>query len=203
VDDLCWKVPLLVLHDFDKAGFSILATLQRTTRRYSFRNSVKVKDLGLRLADVEAHGLEAEDVGYDSNPTYNLRENGATPEEIAFLYDGSGGGQRVELNAFASDELIAWIEEKLEEHGIKKMVPDEADLTVAYRRALHVALVRTHISEIEEKAKNAAEEAEIPDGLADTIRERLDADREIPWDAAMAAVAEEAVENEEIILPDD
>ena len=34
-------VPLLVLHDFDKAGFSILSTLRRNTRRYSFSGKPK------------------------------------------------------------------------------------------------------------------------------------------------------------------
>jgi hypothetical protein len=39
VDRLCatHKVPLLVLHDFDKSGFSILGTLRRDTRRYAGR----------------------------------------------------------------------------------------------------------------------------------------------------------------------
>ena len=41
VDELCsrYSIPLFVLHDFDKAGFSIAATLQRDTRRYKFRKS--------------------------------------------------------------------------------------------------------------------------------------------------------------------
>ena len=59
IDKLCrHQVPLLVLHDFDKAGFSIIGTLTRDTRRYSFDNKVEVIDLGLRLADVRALGLE-------------------------------------------------------------------------------------------------------------------------------------------------
>ena len=42
-------IPLLVLHDFDKSGFSIVGTLRRATRRYSFANPIEVIDLGLRL----------------------------------------------------------------------------------------------------------------------------------------------------------
>ena len=62
-------------------------------------------DLGLRLEDVD--GLETEDVyvGSPSKARWNLQENGATPEEIDFLLE-----QRVELNAFASDEFVQWIE---------------------------------------------------------------------------------------------
>ena len=64
VERLCavHAVPLLVLHDFDKAGFSIAGTLQRSTRRYRFGHghAANVIDLGLRLEDVD--GLETEDV---------------------------------------------------------------------------------------------------------------------------------------------
>jgi hypothetical protein len=48
VETLCEThgVPLLLLHDFDKFGFSIAGTLQRATRRFSFRTNFKVIDLG-------------------------------------------------------------------------------------------------------------------------------------------------------------
>jgi hypothetical protein len=38
VDEMCsdHEIPLLLLHDFDKSGFSIAGTLQRDTRRYEF-----------------------------------------------------------------------------------------------------------------------------------------------------------------------
>src|SRR5262249_5445877 len=114
------QIPLLVLRDFDKSGFSIVGTLQRDTRRYSFQNPVRVIDLGLRLEDVEAWGLQSEEVVYGkSDPTDNLRKNGATEAEIAFLVDyqrsryGHYVGRRVELNAFTSSDLITWIEGQL------------------------------------------------------------------------------------------
>ena len=60
IDNLCQRqVPLLVLHDLDKAGLSILGTLKRNTRRFTFNNQAKVIDLGLRLADVRKLGLGA------------------------------------------------------------------------------------------------------------------------------------------------
>jgi hypothetical protein len=68
VEELCaaHAVPLLILHDFDKAGFSIVGTLKRSTRRYRFGHghAANVIDLGLRLADVD--GLETEDVHFES-----------------------------------------------------------------------------------------------------------------------------------------
>ena len=61
-DEMCsaHDIPLLLLHDFDKAGFSIAGTLQRDTRRYEFQNNITTIDLGLSLSDVEAMGLESE-----------------------------------------------------------------------------------------------------------------------------------------------
>jgi hypothetical protein len=52
-DTLCalYDIPLLVFHDFDKAGFSIFGTLQKNTRRYSFRNPIKIIDMSMRLAE--------------------------------------------------------------------------------------------------------------------------------------------------------
>src|SRR5205823_398876 len=95
VEHLCAQqnIPLLVLHDFDKAGFSIAGTLQQSTRRYSFSRSFKIIDLGLRLEDID--GLESEEVEYqqsDETLVANLKANGATAEEIEFLRTG-----RVEL----------------------------------------------------------------------------------------------------------
>jgi hypothetical protein len=126
-DKICreYKIPLLLLHDFDKNGFSIAGTMQRDTRRFSFRGGFKVIDLGLRLDDVRALGLEAsaEDVfdrGRASARMNNMLINGATEEEASFMLN-----KRVELNALTSDQLVAFIERKLTEHGIKKIVPND------------------------------------------------------------------------------
>jgi hypothetical protein len=60
IDKICGNndLPLFVLHDFDIAGFMILGTLHRDTRRYQFSNPIEPIDLGLRLEDIA--GLERE-----------------------------------------------------------------------------------------------------------------------------------------------
>jgi hypothetical protein len=51
VDNLCTAdVPLLILHDFDKSGFSICATIAKSTPRYKFKNDINVIDLGMAEA---------------------------------------------------------------------------------------------------------------------------------------------------------
>jgi hypothetical protein len=172
-----YRVPLLVLHDFDKSGFSILGTLQRDTRRYVFRNSIQVIDLGLRLEDVEAHELETESVHHTSDPASNLRENGATAEESKFLRT-----RRVELNAFASAPFIAWIERKLEQHGVAKLLPDPECLALAYRRGVASAYVRSRFDAIVEAAQDHAGEATVPDNLGALVAERMRTDHALAWD---------------------
>ena len=46
------QIPLFVLRDFDKAGFTGAATFQRSNRRYTYKRQFEVVDLGLRLEDV-------------------------------------------------------------------------------------------------------------------------------------------------------
>jgi hypothetical protein len=190
VDQLCavHAVPLLVLHDFDKSGFSIVGTLQRSTRRYRFGHghAANVIDLGLRLEDIE--GLETEDVVHQSDPASNLRENGATAEEIAFLRT-----RRVELNAFASDEFIEWIEGKLQQHGIAKVVPDRDTLAKAYRRMRRQALVQGRIHEALAELDDEEEEVEpppVPDNLIGRIKEWLSDDPALRWDAVLREIAQ-------------
>jgi hypothetical protein len=198
VDRICHdhRIPLLVLHDFDKSGFSIVGTLQRDTRRFQFRNEIEVIDLGLRLDDVRKWELEDEAVLYgNSDPTDNLRENGATKEEIKFLCDGgvSTGyrGRRVELNAFTSADLIAWLEGKLKEYGVGKIVPEGESLEQAYRRALTASLFNRQVDELLRKAREEAAAAPLPDGLAKQLRTRLKRERARPWDEVLATIVDE------------
>ena len=135
IDEVCGDsgLPLFVLHDFDVAGFMILGTLQRDTRRYQFSNNLEVIDVGLRLADIE--GLEREPAAATKTSPAILRdqlaENGADDAEIDILLK-----ERVELNAMASDALIAMIERKLKAYGLKKVIPDD-DLLAETYRAFH------------------------------------------------------------------
>ncbi len=198
VENVCGRhdIPLFLLRDFDKAGFAIAASFQKDTRRYQFSQSFEVVDLGLRLDDVETWGLDSEPVHYTADPRGNLEENGATPEEIAFLCEGGQGkhfyGRRVELNAFTSPDFIEWIEGKLQEHGVGKIVPDEDTLKDAYARAVKVAVVNKAIAAALDGAEDAAEKHPMPETLGAAIQTELEATPEATWDKV---VAERAAEN--------
>ena len=201
VDILCsiYRVPLLVLHDFDKAGFSIVGTLRRDTRRYEFKNNIEVIDLGLRLEDIE--GLPTEGVSYGIgattrraiDPGPNLRKNGATPEEVDFIRGRHGysgyQGQRVELNAFTSRQLVDWIETKLQQHGIAKVIPDVDTLGVAYRRAIAERYFNKESVRLTKAANRIGGKATPPDDLDRRVRVLLRRQPELPWEEAVNRVA--------------
>jgi hypothetical protein len=202
VDRLCgqYDVPLLVLHDFDKSGFSIIGTLRRDTRRYSFTNAIRVVDLGLRLQDVEHWGLEAEFVAYGkSNPSMNLYENGATKEEVAFLFDEERSsweqhvGQRVELNAFSSRDLVTWIEQGLIRHGVKKVLPNADALQAAFRRSAAQAILKRRVEEVISEANEEAECLTLPATLESDIKARMGTEPTLPWDRIVSDAAAELV----------
>jgi len=177
-------IPILVLHDFDKSGFSIVGTLQRDTRRYAFSGAANVIDIGLRGSDVG--GLPSEYVSYGRNKQAirdNLEQNGADASEIEFLLT-----RRVELNAFPSDEFVAWIEGKLKEHGVKKVVPDKETLTDAYHRMRRQIAVQEAIDEALEEL-GEEKKGRVPARLDERIRKAMKKSPAMRWDAALRAIA--------------
>jgi len=189
VERLCGEsgIPLFILHDFDKAGLAIASTLQRDTRRYQFKEAIQTIDLGLRLDDVIALGLEdaaeeAFDKGSEEARADNLAQNGATDEEIDFLLE-----RRVELNALPSDRLITFIEQKLIANGVGKLVPNADMLAAAYQSNIRTA----RINEVVDRAILEAtdEDVTVPDDLADQVADLLRARPSWRWDAAVAEIA--------------
>ena len=187
IDEVCGEhdLPLFVLHDFDVAGFLILGTLQRDTRRYTFENKIEVVDLGLRLDDIQ--GLEKEPAAASKIDKRILREqlaeNGATDEEIAFLVN-----DRVELNAMPSDDLVAMIERKLNAYGLEKVVPDDDTLEAAYRAFHRSRGLRKAFAEIEKGYDAKAKDVAVPKDLQNSVRAILDKHRDLRWDDAVRLV---------------
>jgi hypothetical protein len=178
IDEMCGLngIPALVLHDFDKSGMSILGTLQNDNRRYEFKHSPRIIDLGLRLEDVG--DLESESYDPGGGVDDNLRSNGATEEEIKFLKH-----RRVELNAFASDEFVSFIERKLDKNGIKKVVPDRNILAKAYRLFVESSRVEKIVKA--ELAKVSHDSVAVPKDLEKRVRRMLAKFPAIPWDIAV------------------
>ena len=82
IDEVCGdnNLPLFVLHDFDVAGFIILGTLSRDTRRYTFDKRDRSRRLGPSAR--RRRGLESEPAAASKIDRRVLREqlaeNGAS-----------------------------------------------------------------------------------------------------------------------------
>ena len=176
------------LHDFDVSGFSIFGTLGTNSRRYRFNNSVRVIDIGLRLADAQALSLQSEPVPREDPRKWTkrmrtLQRHGATPEEIEFLRT-----QRVELNAMTSPQLIAFIESKLAEHGVTKLIPDSKIIEQQARRVIKDRLTREALDRVAGRIAKETEATALPKNLKGLVTRLLKKHPELPWDAAVAEI---------------
>lgn len=186
-------IPTYVLRDFDKSGFSIAHTLCNDTRRFQFTDEPKVIDLGLRLEDVEQMQLQSEEVSYPKgkDPRKNLAECGATEAEQHFLVSKGEErwgwrGHRVELNAMDSRTFLNFIDRKLQQHGVQKVVPDHDTLAQAY---VHACKCK-HIQEVVQKAMESwsAEAIQIPEDLESVVHQKLIGTTR-SWDDVVQAIA--------------
>ena len=115
-----------------------------------------------------------------------LEHNGATEDEITFLMEG----QRVELNAMTSDQFVAFVEDKLTEAGIAKVVPPKDQLAEAYRLFAR----SKEIEEAVEKATAELDEEEIaaPVDIEARVRAYLAEHPDEPWEDAVRHAADSA-----------
>jgi hypothetical protein len=198
-DEICSKfdIPLLTLTDFDKTGFAISGTLRRDTRRYEFRNVIEVISLGLSLDDVRTLGL-AEQFEHQFVPKArretmeeNLRENGASEDEIAFMFaDWSARSlRRVELNALTSPQMVEFIERKLKANDIEKIVPSTESLAQAYRLFARNDKVQEVVDEAIKEIDDDEDEIEVPADLEKRVRDYLVKHPTVRWDQAVQEVA--------------
>jgi hypothetical protein len=183
---------VLVAHDFDVSGFSIFGTLGSDGRRYRFHNDVHIVDLGLRLSDVEALGLDSEPVktsGDWSARAATLAAHGASVTEIRFLRH-----RRVELNAMPADLFVQFLERKLAEQGIGKVVPDNDVLVQHARHVLTRALTNKALEAMRAKAEEDASSIPLPSKLHEQVVAALRRQPDIPWDVAVANIARKALQ---------
>jgi hypothetical protein len=198
VDEVCRQdggVPLLVVHDFDKAGFEISQSLTRVSRwaeandrvAYHFKNKINVIDLGLRLTDVEQYGLASETVTFKGK---FAKDSICTEDEKQFLRSN----QRVELNAFTSPQFIEWLEGKLRTNGLhERLIPNDSVLVTAYRRAFAVAKLNHELEDLFDDAIADAGGVRLPDDLHNMIREEMELSS-VSWDEALYAIAQRYLE---------
>jgi len=132
---------LFVLHDADPDGYNIARTLREETARMP-GYAVDIIDLGLRWDDAMALGLDTEEFprkralpeGLLLTATERAAFEGHPQRGLPWDRHRSWICQRAELNAFTAPELVAYIERRLQETGVRgKIIPPATVLTATAR----------------------------------------------------------------------
>jgi hypothetical protein len=113
-----------------------------------------------------------------------LAENGATAAEIEILLH-----ERVELNAMTSDALIAMINRKLKQYGLKKVVPSNELLGEAYREFHRSKELREEFEELESGFEES--KIKVPKNLKNQVSAILTKHPDLRWDDAIQIVLDE------------
>jgi hypothetical protein len=96
----------------------------------------------------------------------------------------------VELNAMTSDQFVDWLELRLTEHGVQKVVPASDILGKAYQQAVRTIAYNAELNRLEASLQH--QPIDIPDALAAHVRDVLLRYPELSWDAAVLRIARTA-----------
>jgi DNA topoisomerase VI subunit B len=195
---------LFVVHDADPYGYNILRTLSEETSRMP-GYSVEVVDLGLKLGEGLALGLQTEEFTRKKALPKELILNEVEREhfEGQQVTPKSWLCRRIELNAFSSPDLIAYLKRNLESSGVRGKVipPDERLQELAneiYRQSIDECVDQELMRLLQvQKIKNAiAKKLRTQMGLGDArewITTALAEDRFRSWRGALTSRIETKV----------
>jgi hypothetical protein len=191
---------LFVLHDADPFGYNIARTLSEETARMPGYHA-QVIDLGLKLGEALEMALPAE----------NFTRKKALPQGLVLTdlereyFTGrqvtpkSWIARRVELNALTAPDLVAFVERKLQEAGVRgKVIPADDVLPGLAERLYHEAVgvavdeELARLLDVERIKRLAADELRrhVPlETAREWIEEAFAADQSVFWkDAIRAAI---------------
>ena len=204
------QVKIFVLHDADPHGYNIARTLGEETARMP-EHRIEVIDLGLSVEDAIAKGLDSEPeirskalpagivphlsptaLEWFTGTELKTGENGEKGKKGKLKWDC----RRVELNAFSSPELIAYIEEGLARHGASgKVIPTDQVL----RSSVHMSIEAGLLGIVDQVIADTVQPHQICRDLSaafDTstftaidqtaVRDHLAARPTMSWDAAVS-----------------
>jgi hypothetical protein len=115
-----------------------------------------------------------------------LRQAGLGEEAIAFLRT-----QRVELNAMTSRQLVNFVEAKLQQHGIQKVIPNQRTLTDTYREFAASERLSEAFDELKEKLEQETESPiEVPANLEAKVKRLIAEKPDITWHHAVRLIVD-------------
>jgi hypothetical protein len=174
------NIPLVILHDCDRPGIIIRDTLENDTKRFSYGRAPRVIDIGLNLEDIG--GLTPEPFTSDISDE-RLERAGVDQASIIFLRK-----QRVELNAMTSRQLVDFVERKLKQHGIGKVIPDDATLAKAYEAFVKSDRLQKAFEEMQNGLEDD-DDIEVPKNLGAQVKKKLKEQQDIiTWHRAVELI---------------
>jgi hypothetical protein len=130
-----------------------------------------------------------------AHPAFTSTRQNALPDQtLAYSRGGWLAGERVELNAMTSEQWVAFLEKRLVEVGVCKMVPGEDVLEIAFRRATEIELINRGIQRLSPRARNQAQKVTVPTSLASSVQRKLQENPALSWDMAVADVVGESLD---------
>lgn len=197
------EIQFFCIHDADSAGTKIFETLSAATRSHR-GTRVTVTNLGLDPWEALEMGLEVEKVA-ESDRKRPVAEyvdrNQISPSSYGYTeYDWNDWLQyyRVELNAMTTPQFLEWLESKMEQYGVGKVVPTEDVLQSEYEKTQE-SLVRSKLLEsvlaevgFEEMVANAVNElgsAGDMTELIENVRKGLTDNMEAHWSSVVRNLA--------------
>ena len=110
-----------------------------------------------------------------------------TPSTCAFLRSGgrpgAWTGERVELNAMTSRQLVDLVEQKLEAYGVEKVIPDRETLRDTWNEMHRLREAERMLREIRESSP-PEDAPPLPANIREHLRDRLDG-TPAAWDDAL------------------
>ena len=116
-------IQVFCVHDADASGSMIYQTLQDATKARGARK-IEIVNLGLEPWEAVEMGLNVEDLPERQKPQAGrrLHQRSRWRDED---WDEWLQTHRVELNEMTPAQLIAWLDEKMDEHGDGKLIPPD------------------------------------------------------------------------------
>ena len=90
-----------------------------------------------------------------------------------------------------SPQLVEFVERKLGEHGVAKVVPEDDVIEKHARRLLKHTLTKKAIEGMAAEIEKMAKEIELPADLADQIVDTLTQRPALSWDQAASEILDE------------
>lgn len=184
------EIQFFCVHDSDAAGTMIYQTLQEATIARPGRR-VKVVNLGLDPEEAIEMNLQIE--------TFESRTRRSVAD-YAWEWEEWLQENRVELNAMTTPQFIEWLERKMAEHGVGKVIPHDHTLEEQLKKDTENLVKENLVQQIlkesgfDERFAEAKKQADLlinleTARLRETIEESLENKPKLRWDKPIKDVA--------------